>query len=500
MHFNRSLHDILRREIHFGLYMTESNEQDKPGAVRGKPWQGRFSEATDAFVEAFTASVNFDRRLYKQDIAGSKAHARMLARVGMLTASENEQIQQGLSEIQADIEQGRFEWSVALEDVHMNIEARLTGKIGATGKKLHTGRSRNDQVATDIRLYLREAIDTVLAELQRLQSGLVDLAEQHVDTIMPGFTHLQVAQPVSFAHHLLAWYEMLARDGQRLRDCRRRVNVLPLGAAALAGTTYPIDRAYVAEQLGFEGIAENSLDAVSDRDFAIEFCAAAAVCMAHLSRQAEELILWSSAQFGFVTLPDRFCTGSSIMPQKKNPDVPELVRGKAGRATGNLVALLTLMKSQPLAYNKDNQEDKEPLFDSVDTLHASLRAFADMIPHILPNREAMYAAARQGFSTATDLADYLVKRGLPFRDAHEAVGKAVAWCEQHHVHLEEAPLATLQGFSKLIEEDVYTVLTLEGSLAARNHPGGTAPAQVRQAIARARAALNDANPGNQNRS
>jgi argininosuccinate lyase len=471
--------------------MTKSGDQHKsPAGPRDKPWQGRFSEATDAFVEAFTASVSFDRRLYKQDIAGSKAHARMLAKVGVLTEAENQQIQQGLSEIEADIEQGRFEWSVSLEDVHMNIEARLTGKIGAVGKKLHTGRSRNDQVATDIRLYLREGIDTALGELHRLQSGLVDLAAQHIDTIMPGFTHLQVAQPVSFAHHLMAWFEMLARDAQRLRDCRRRVNILPLGAAALAGTTYPIDRDYVAEQLGFEGIAENSLDAVSDRDFAIEFCGAAALCMTHLSRQAEELILWSSAQFGFVMLPDRFCTGSSIMPQKKNPDVPELVRGKAGRTNGNLIALLTLMKSQPLAYNKDNQEDKEPLFDSVDTLQASLRAFADMIPHIQLNREAMYAAARQGYSTATDLADYLVKRGLPFRDAHEVVGKAVAWCEQNHVHLEEMPLATLRGFSGLIEEDVFEVLTLEGSLAARNHPGGTAPEQVRKAIAKARAGLN----------
>lgn len=472
--------------------MTNSNDQDKPrGKRRDKPWQGRFSEATDAFVEAFTASVGFDQRLYKQDIAGSKAHARMLARIGVLTESECELIQQGLSGIEIDIEQGRFEWSVALEDVHMNIEARLTEKIGAVGKKLHTGRSRNDQVATDIRLYLREAIDAALEELQRLQKGLVELAEQHTDTIMPGFTHLQVAQPVSFAHHLMAWFEMLARDGQRLRDCRRRVNLLPLGAAALAGTTYPIDRAYVAEQLGFEGIAENSLDAVSDRDFAIEFCAAAAVCMMHLSRQAEELILWSSAQFNFVALPDRFCTGSSIMPQKKNPDVPELVRGKSGRANGNLIALLTLMKSQPLAYNKDNQEDKEPLFDSVDTLCASLRAFADMVPHITPNRGAMYAAAKQGFSTATDLADYLVKRGLPFRDAHEVVGKAVAWCEQNSAHLEEMPLATLQGFSTLIDEDVFKVLTLEGSLAARNHPGGTAPEQVRRAVAKARADLNN---------
>ncbi|HEX7028527.1 MAG TPA: argininosuccinate lyase [Gammaproteobacteria bacterium] len=470
--------------------MTQSNDQDKTrDHRRDKPWQGRFSETTDAFVEEFTASVKFDRRLYKQDIAGSRAHARMLAKVGVLTEAENGQIQQGLTEIEADIEQGRFEWSVSLEDVHMNIEARLTEKIGAVGKKLHTGRSRNDQVATDIRLYLREAIDAVLGELHRLQKGLVDLAERHIDTIMPGFTHLQVAQPVSFAHHLMAWFEMLARDAQRLQDCRRRVNVLPLGAAALAGTTYPIDRAYVAEQLGFDAIAENSLDAVSDRDFAIEFCAAAALCMTHLSRQAEELILWSSALFGFVTLPDRFCTGSSIMPQKKNPDVPELVRGKAGRANGNLIALLTLMKSQPLAYNKDNQEDKEPLFDSIDTLHGSLRAFADMVPHIQANRDAMYEAARQGYSTATDLADYLVKRGLPFRDAHEVVGKAVAWCEQNHVHLEEMPLATLQGFSGLIEEDVFKVLTLEGSLAARNHPGGTAPGQVRQAIAKARAGL-----------
>jgi argininosuccinate lyase len=464
--------------------MANTKDQDKL-------WGGRFSEATDAFVEAFTASVGFDKRLYKHDIAGSKAHARMLAKIGVLTEKEYEAIARGLDEIEQDIELGQFAWSVALEDVHMNIEARLTEKIGIAGKKLHTGRSRNDQVATDIRLYLRDAIDAILAELQRLLTGLLSLAEQHTDTLMPGFTHLQVAQPVSFGHHLMAWFEMLYRDGQRLRDCRKRVNVLPLGAAALAGTTYPIDRAYVAEQLGFDTVAENSLDAVSDRDFAIEFCAAAALCMVHLSRQAEELILWSSTQFRFIELPDRFCTGSSIMPQKKNPDVPELVRGKSGRTTGNLIALLTLMKSQPLAYNKDNQEDKEPLFDSIDTLHASLRAFADMLPNIIANKEAMGAAAGSGYSTATDLADYLVKRGLPFRDAHEVVGKAVAWCEKHSSTLAEMPLKTLKEFSALIEDDVFQILTPEGSIASRDHIGGTGPRQVKEAIQRAKQKLKE---------
>lgn len=454
-----------------------------------KLWGGRFSESTDEFVEAFTASVDFDRRLYRYDIAGSIAHARMLARAGVLTAAECDAIVKGLEEIRAEIEAGRFTWSVKLEDVHMNVEARLTARIGEAGKKLHTGRSRNDQVATDVRLFLRDAIDAAAAELLRLQQGLLTLAEQHADTVMPGFTHLQVAQPVSFGHHMLAWFEMLQRDRERLQDCRKRVNRLPLGAAALAGTTYPIDRHYVAEQLGFDGVCENSLDAVSDRDFAIEFCAAAALCLTHLSRQAEELVLWSSTQFGFITLPDRFCTGSSIMPQKKNPDVPELVRGKSGRANGNLVALLTLMKSQPLAYNKDNQEDKEPLFDSVDTLLNCLRAFADMVPHIHPRKDVLRRAALKGFATATDLADYLVKKGVPFRDAHEIVGRAVAWCEGNQYDLPDMPLAELRKFSALIGEDVFAVLTPEGSMAARNHVGGTAPAQVRQAIERARARL-----------
>ncbi|HEY3488178.1 MAG TPA: argininosuccinate lyase, partial [Gammaproteobacteria bacterium] len=380
-------------------------------------------------------------------------------------------------------------WSIKLEDVHMNIEARLTAKIGEAGKKLHTGRSRNDQVATDVRLFLRDAVDAVAAELLRLQRGLLDLAEQHVDTVMPGFTHLQIAQPVSFAHHLLAWFEMLQRDRERLQDCRGRINVLPLGAAALAGTSYPIDREYVATQLGFTAVAENSLDAVSDRDFAIEFCAMAALCLTHLSRQAEELVLWSSTQFNFIALPDRFCTGSSIMPQKKNPDVPELVRGKSGRVYGNLMALLTLMKSQPLAYNKDNQEDKEPLFDSVDTLIACLRAFADMVPHIRPNKDVMRRAALKGFATATDLADYLVKKGLPFRDAHEIVGRAVAWCESNRYDLPDMPLAELRKFSSLIDKDVFATLTPEGSMAARAHIGGTAPVWVRKAIKSARTRL-----------
>ena len=454
-----------------------------------KLWGGRFAESTDEFVEAFTASVDFDQRLYPYDIAGSKAHARMLQKIGVLSVTECQSIVDGLSEIATEIDNGQLQWSVALEDVHMNIEARLIEKIGAAGKKLHTGRSRNDQIATDMRLYLRDAIDGILAELQRLQIALLELAEQHAATIMPGFTHLQVAQPVSFGHHLMAWFAMLQRDQQRLQDCRRRVNVLPLGAAALAGTSYPIDRHDVAMQLGFDAVAENSLDAVSDRDFAIEFCAAAALCLTHLSRHAEELIIWSSAQFQFIQLPDRFCTGSSIMPQKKNPDVPELVRGKSGRTNGNLLALLTLMKAQPLAYNKDNQEDKEPLFDSVDTLHNCVRAFADMLPHMQVNAKAMYAAAKQGFSTATDLADYLVARGVPFRDAHHIVGSAVAWCEQHQQDLANMPLGVLQQFSDQIEADVFDVLSLEGSVAARDHIGGTAAEQVRQAIARARQEL-----------
>jgi argininosuccinate lyase len=456
--------------------MTQDNSSEKP-------WGGRFTESTDAFVEAFTASIGFDYRLYRQDIAGSIAHARMLAHVGIISETEVTKIVDGLEAIRMDIEQGNFAWSVALEDVHMNIEARLIDRIGETGKKLHTGRSRNDQVATDLRLYLREEIDDLCAGLTRLQAALLGLAEQEVDTILPGFTHLQVAMPVSFGHHLLAWIEMLERDYQRLRECRQRVNIMPLGSAALAGTSFPIDRAYTAQLLGFDAPAANSLDAVSDRDFVIEFCGAAALAMVHLSRFSEELVLWSSSQFNFIELPDRFCTGSSIMPQKKNPDVPELVRGKSGRAIGNLVSLLTLMKGQPLAYNKDNQEDKEPLFDSVDTLKGSLRVFADMMPAIRVNRTGMITAARQGFSTATDLADYLVRKGIAFRDAHEIVGRAVLFGVNNAKDLSEMTLQELQAFSAAIAEDVFQVLSLEGSVAARNHPGGTAPQQVRNAIA-----------------
>jgi len=452
-------------------------------------WGGRFGEATDAFVARFTASIGFDRRLYRQDIAGSIAHAEMLARAGILTAAERDAITNGLETIRARIEAGQFQWSEALEDVHMNIEAALTEAIGAAGKKLHTGRSRNDQVATDIRLWLRDEIDAILAELLRLQGALVELAEREADTIMPGFTHLQTAQPVTFGHHLLAWYEMLGRDRGRLLDCRKRLNRSPLGAAALAGTSYPIDRELTAALLGFDGPTANSLDSVSDRDFAIEFCAAASLIMTHLSRAAEELILWASAQFRFVDLPDRFCTGSSIMPQKKNPDVPELVRGKTGRVTGHLVALLTLMKGQPLAYNKDNQEDKEPLFDTADTLRDCLRAFADMVPALRVDRAAMRAAASAGHATATDLADYLVRRGLAFRDAHEAVGRAVAAAVASGKDLSELSLDELRAFSAVIEDDVYGVLTLEGSVAARAHLGGTAPDQVRAAVARAKAEL-----------
>lgn len=452
-------------------------------------WGGRFTESTDAFVQAFTASVNFDKRMYAQDIRGSIAHATMLAEAGVLTDAERDAIIDGLTVIKGEIERGEFEWSVALEDVHMNIEARLTDRIGITGKKLHTGRSRNDQVATDIRLWLRDEIDFIDGEMQRLMTGFLDLAEREAATIMPGFTHLQTAQPVTFGHHLLAWFEMLRRDRERLADCRKRVNRMPLGSAALAGTTYPIIRERTRELLGFDEVCYNSLDAVSDRDFAIEFCALAALCMTHLSRMSEELVLWTSAQFQFINLPDRFCTGSSIMPQKKNPDVPELVRGKTGRVNGHLIALLTLMKSQPLAYNKDNQEDKEPLFDAADTLKGCLRAFADMIPAIEPNREIMREAARRGFATATDLADYLVRKGIAFRDAHEIVGKAVAHGVANKKDLADMSLSELQQFSNEIGEDVFDVLTLEGSVSARNHVGGTAPEQVRAAVTRSRQLL-----------
>ncbi|TCS38242.1 argininosuccinate lyase [Reinekea marinisedimentorum] len=448
-------------------------------------WGGRFAEATDAFVAEFTASIGFDARLYRHDIEGSIAHATMLAKCNVIAEDEKDAIVHGLKEVQNDIENGDMQWSVALEDVHMNVEAALTHKIGIVGKKLHTGRSRNDQIATDIRLYVREEIDHLAAEVTRLQQALITLAQAEANTIMPGFTHLQTAQPVTFGHHLMAWNEMLQRDFERLLDCRKRVNIMPLGAAALAGTTYPIDRSITAELLGFERPTENSLDSVSDRDFAIEFTHVGALIMMHLSRMSEELVLWASAQFDFIDLPDRFCTGSSIMPQKKNPDVPELVRGKTGRVYGHLMSLLTLMKSQPLAYNKDNQEDKEPLFDTIDTLAGSLRAFADMVPHIQAKRDNMELAAAKGYSTATDLADYLVKKGLPFRDAHEVVGESVAFGIKEGKDLSELTLEQLQAFSDLITADVFDVLTLSGSVAARDHLGGTAPNQVKAACERA---------------
>jgi len=449
----------------------------------------RFAEATDAFVEEFTASVGFDQRMALQDIQGSLAHAAMLRKIGILNEAELVAIQQGMAQIQAEIAGGDFVWSIKQEDVHMNVEARLTDLIGIAGKKLHTGRSRNDQVATDIRLYLRDEIAAIMMQLERLQTALLDKAEQEADTIMPGFTHLQVAQPVTFGHHMMAWFEMLARDKERLHDCVKRINVMPLGAAALAGTSYPIDRFMTAELLGFSRPTNNSLDSVSDRDFAIEFCAAASLIMLHLSRFSEELVLWASAQFDFIDIPDAFCTGSSIMPQKKNPDVPELVRGKSGRVTGHLMSLLMLMKSQPLAYNKDNQEDKEPLFDTVDTLINCLRAFADMVPHVQAKRENMYRSAKRGFATATDLADYLVRKGMAFRDAHEVVGQAVRLGLESGRDLSELSLPELQGFSETIGPEVFDILTLEGSVALRNHIGGTAPEQVRKAIAVARASM-----------
>jgi argininosuccinate lyase len=450
----------------------------------------RFAQATDAFVEIFTASVDFDQRMAKQDIEGSLAHAKMLCKIGILTETERDDIINGLATITKEIEQGEFNWSIQQEDVHMNIEARLTDLIGIAGKKLHTGRSRNDQVATDIRLYLRQEIETITLQLTRLQNAILDLAEQQADTIMPGFTHLQVAQPVTFGHHLMAWFEMLCRDKERLQDCCKRINIMPLGAAALAGTSYPIDRHMTADLLGFSRPSNNSLDSVSDRDFAIEFTAAGSLIMMHLSRFSEELVIWASAQFDFIDIPDAFCTGSSIMPQKKNPDVPELIRGKSGRVTGHLVSLLMLMKGQPLAYNKDNQEDKEPLFDTADTLINSLRAFADMVPHLTAKKDNMYKAAKQGFATATDLADYLVRKGMAFRDAHEVVGLAVRLGVDSNRDLSEISLEELQQFSPEITADVFDILKLEGSVAARKHIGGTAPDTVRKAIASARLELN----------
>jgi argininosuccinate lyase len=467
--------------IRIKIIMTTVNSEKLSSA--------RFAQATDAFVEVFTASVDFDRRMAKEDIQGSIAHATMLMHCGILTKDELEAIASGLKQIAEEIVNGDFVWSVKQEDVHMNIEARLTDLIGIAGKKLHTGRSRNDQVATDIRLYLRSEIKHIDDQIKRLQTAILDLAEQHADTIMPGFTHLQVAQPITFGHHLMAWFEMLVRDRERLQDCYKRVNIMPLGAAALAGTSYPINRSLTADLLGFSRPSANSLDSVSDRDFAIEFTAVGSLIMMHLSRFSEELILWSTTQFDFIEMPDAFCTGSSIMPQKKNPDVPELVRGKSGRVTGHLMSLLMLMKSQPLAYNKDNQEDKEPLFDTADTLINCLRAYADMVPHLSAKKENMYNSAKRGFATATDLADYLVRKGMAFRDAHEVVGLAVRLGLKSNRDLSEILLPELQQFSTLITEDVFDFLTLEGSVAARKHIGGTAPDTVRSAIQTARQAM-----------
>ena len=458
-------------------------------ARKAQPWSGRFKEPVDERVKRFTASVGFDQRLAGHDIDGSLAHARMLAARGILSKRDLTAIERGLAQIRREIEAGRFTWSVDAEDVHLNIERRLTALVGEPGKRLHTARSRNDQVATDLRLWLRAEIDDTGKLLAALMRALLAQAERHAALVMPGFTHLQVAQPVTFGHHLLAYVEMLERDRTRLVQCRARVNQLPLGAAALAGTSFPIDREQVARELGFEGLCANSLDAVSDRDFAIEFCACAALIMVHLSRLAEELVLWSNPRFGFVRLPERYCTGSSIMPQKKNPDVPELVRGKSGRVIGSLVALLTLMKAQPLAYNKDNQEDKEPLFDAVDTVKDCLAVLAGLVAGLAPEPKAMRAALTEGHATATDLADYLVRKGVPFRDAHEVVARAVREAERTGADLGALPLATLKRFSRRIGPDVRRVLTPQGSVEARNHPGGTAPAEVRKAAARARKRL-----------
>jgi argininosuccinate lyase len=464
-------------------------------ANKAQAWSARFAEPVDELVQRYTASIGFDHRFALVDIEGSLAHAEMLAKQKIISAADLADIQKGMAQIKGEIEAGQFEWQLALEDVHLNIEARLTALIGDAGKRLHTGRSRNDQVATDLRLWLRSNIDEIQGSLTALRSALLNLAETHAATIMPGHTHLQVAQPITFGHHLMAYFEMFSRDASRLADCRKRMNRLPLGAAALAGTSYPIDREWVAQKLGFDGICTNSLDAVSDRDFAIEFCAFSATLMMHVSRLSEELILWLSPRFGFIDLPDRFCTGSSIMPQKKNPDVPELARGKTGRVYGDLIALLTLMKSQPLAYNKDNQEDKEPLFDAVDTVQDTLRIFADMIPHIVVQKAVMQAAAEEGFATATDLADYLVKKGLAFRDAHEAVAHAVKACVGRKCNLTDLSLSELRfacgldARADLISEDVFPLLTVTGSVQSRQHPGGTAPEQVLAAVQRGRAEL-----------
>ena len=461
----------------------QSAKAGSPLTSKSAAWSGRFDEPVADFVLRYTASIGFDRRLAFADLEASLAHAAMLHECGIIGAVDLSDITRGLGQIREEVERNQFEWHVELEDVHLNIERRLTELVGDAGKRLHTGRSRNDQIATDIRLWLRGEIDHIVFRIDGLQHALVELADRHAATVMPGFTHMQVAQPVTFGHHLLAYAEMFERDRDRLLDARKRVNCLPLGAAALAGTTYPINRAWVAQKLGFESIAENSLDAVSDRDFAIEFCAAAALVMTHISRLAEELVIWLSPRFAFIRLPDRYTTGSSIMPQKRNPDVPELARGKTGRVTGHLVALLTLMKAQPLAYNKDNQEDKEPLFDTVDTVIDTLRAFSEMLPGVEVDADAMRRAAEEGYSTATDLADYLVKKGMPFRDAHEAVARAVKSAASRDLPLSKLSLTELQTLSSTVGDDVFIALSVDGSVAARNHPGGTAPQRVHAQVA-----------------
>ncbi len=470
--------------------MASSKTPTKSSSISAKPWGGRFTEPTNELVEAFTESISFDSRLYKQDIQGSIAHSKMLAKIGVISGDEAARIERGLIAIGKQIDEGDFEWSTQLEDVHMNIEARLTENIGEAGKKLHTGRSRNDQVATDIRLYMRQASDDVIALIKTLQTNLLTSASEEVDTILPGFTHLQVAQPISLAHHLLAWNEMLERDVERFQDCRKRINVMPLGSAALAGTSFPLDRNMTCELLEFERPSRNSLDSVSDRDFLIEYASAASLVMMHLSRMCEEIILWASESYKFIDIGDAFCTGSSIMPQKKNPDIAEIIRGKSGRVIGNLQALLVLMKSQPLAYNRDNQEDKEPIFDTIDTVARSLQVFAVMIPSIRFNRDTMYQAALGGYATATDLAEYLVRLEVPFRDAHEIVGSTVHYAIEQGKPLSDLSLEELQSFGAMIQEDVYDVLTLEGSVNARSHFGGTAPARVREALAAAKDRLN----------
>lgn len=462
----------------------QEDHSNDPLHAKKKAWSGRFSEPVDAFVLRYTASVDFDKRMALADIEGSLAHATMLEKIGVISTKDLEDIRRGMAQIREEITSGAFEWQLELEDVHLNIEARLTALIGDAGKRLHTGRSRNDQVATDIRLYLRSETDEIIRRVEHLQEVLVAQAKKNADVIMPGFTHMQVAQPVTFGHHMLAYVEMFERDRERLLDLRSRVNRSPLGAAALAGTTYPIDREMTASLLGFEAVCQNSLDAVSDRDFAIEFCAAASLIMMHISRLSEELVTWMSQRFGFIKLPDRFTTGSSIMPQKKNPDVPETARGKSGRVYGSLITMLTLMKGTPLAYNKDFQEDKEPVFDAIDTVKDTLRAFCDMMAGVEPQAETMHRAAQMGFPTATDLADYLVRHGVPFRTAHDIVGQTVRAASERDCGLEELPLDVLQSFSSVIEADVYDVLKLEGSVNARDHLGGTAPNQVRRQVAR----------------